>query len=563
MSPGLFEFGPFRFDATSRVLWRGGAPVRIAPKALDVLAVLLARPGEVVDKAELLRRAWPDVAVEEANISVNVSILRRALEDGPEGRPWIETVARRGYRFAGALARVPRERPKTLAVLPFRTLGETSDGGALGLAMADALITRLSASGRVLVRPTSAIQKYAHQEAEALEVARVLQVDAVLEGRLQQAGSRLRVSVQLIPADAGAPLWADDFEEDLTHLFAAQDAVAARLAAALALEVSAEPLFAGARRTRSVAAYEAYSRGRFFWSRFDRPSLEKGAACFQEAVTLDPAYGAPHAGLADAFLAAGFAGALPPRAAWEQAEAEADRAAALDPNLPEAWISRGFVRLLRDWDWRGAEECFRQAVDCGPGSAAASQWHGLFQVLAGRTELAEVSLRRARALDPASALVFALEGLRLSLQGDHESALRQQRRTVELDPHQFLGRWALGTALQNVGRHDDAAFEHRLALDLASGADFMRPVLARSLALAGRAGEARALLAGVAPPTSLSAYQVATVHLALGETEPALEMLEAACAEHDPWAVLLPLDPMLASLRGDPRAMALARRVRG
>jgi DNA-binding winged helix-turn-helix (wHTH) protein/tetratricopeptide (TPR) repeat protein len=558
----VLEFGPFRFDSTRRVLWRSGEPVKIVPKALEVLAALLASRGDVVSKTELLQRAWPDVAVEEANLSVNVSILRRTLGSAPNGRPWIETVARRGYRFAGPVGEAARPRPRSLAVLPFRAIGDATDG--LGLAMADTLITRLSSTGRLEVRPTSAIQKYVHAEADIREVGRALQVDAVVEGHLQRSGTRLRVSVQLVPADAGAALWADRFDGELAHLFDVQDAVAEGLAAALSLESWATaPAPRGARQTRSVAAYEAYARGRFFWSRLSRSGLEKAVSCFHESIDLDDGYAAPHAGLADASLAAGFAGALPPKDAWEVAESESDRALALDDRLPEAWISRAWVRLLRDWDWKGADDGFVRAVERDPVSAAAHQWRGLFLALAGRTAEAEEPLRRARSLDPSSVLVFALEGFRLALAGDHEKALAQQQRTAELDPHQFLSRWALGCALQNVGRFEEAVAEHRRALELAEGAAMMRPVLARSLALSGSRDEALRLLTGRDEAAHPSPYQEATVRLALGEEGAALEKLHAACERRDPWAVLLPTDPMLAPLRDHSGLRFLARQVRG
>lgn len=559
----VLEFGSFRFDGVQGVLWRAGEPVRVAPKALDLLAALLASPGEVMAKADLLRRAWPDVAVEEANISVNVSILRRALGDSPDGRPWIETVPRRGYRFAGPVSEAPRARPRSLAVLPFRALDDAIDAGALGLAMADAIITRLSATGGIDLRPTSAIQRYLHADVAALEVARALGVEAVLEGRIQRAGTRLRVSAQLIAPGTPAPVWADHFDHESTRLFELQDAVADRLAAALALGApnrAGTP--AGARQTRSLPAYEAFARGRFFWSRLSRSGLEKAVACFREAADLDPGYAAPHAGLADACLAAGFAGALAPREAWAAAEHEANRALELDGRLPDAWVSRAWVRLLRDWDWPGAELDLREAAERDAGSAAAHQWRGLFLALAGRPLEARESLRRAQALDPASIIVFALEGLRLALEGDHQGALDQQRRCVELDPHHFLGRWALGTALQGMGRFEQAAAEHRLALTLAEEAGFMRPVLARSLALAGQAEAARAVLRETDASARLSPYQEATVLLALDEPQAALQKLHAACEARDPWVVLLPGDPMLAPLRDEPALQALARRVR-
>jgi tetratricopeptide (TPR) repeat protein len=165
-------------------------------------------------------------------------------------------------------------------------------------------------------------------------------------------------------------------------------------------------------------------------------------------------------------------------------------------------------------------------------------------------------------MDPLSMVVSALVGLHHAFGGDHEAELAHARRTLELDPHQFLGHWAVGGALQNLGRYDEAVGEHFVARDLAEGTGFMEPVLARSLALAGRVDEARAFLVGP-DAGGASPYQVATVHLALGESERAVELLAGAAERRDPWIVILAVDPMMRPLHGHSAYEALAQRVRG
>jgi TolB-like protein/Flp pilus assembly protein TadD len=514
-----------------------------------------------VPKDELLRRVWPDTFVEEANLSVNVSILRKALGGQPDGRAWIQTVARRGYRFLGAV-RSQAAAPRSLAVLPFRSLGNDEGDDALGLGMADALITRLASTGRVAVRPTGTVRRFASVDVDPAEAGRQLGVDAVVDGRLQRSGSRLRLTVQLVPTTGGTPLWADRFDEEFTHLFAVEDTVAERVASALVAELSAEERQRlGRRQTESLEAYQAYCRGRFFWGRFSRPWVEKAMLSFHEATAQDPRYALPHAGLADAFLVAGFAGALPPREAWTLAAESSRQALALDDRIPEPHVSAGFLRLVQEWDWDGAERELRRAIELAPDSTAPLQWLGFLLDLRGRGDEAGQTLLRAEEMDPLSLVVAALVGLHHAFAGEHEAELAQARRTLELDPHQFLGHWAVGSALSNLGRPDEAVEEHRLALDLAEDTAFLRPVLARSLAVAGRVDEARALLAPDRPAEA-SPYQAATVHLALGEAERALELLARAADERDPWVVLLAVDPLLRSLRGHPDYEALVRRVR-
>jgi DNA-binding winged helix-turn-helix (wHTH) protein/Flp pilus assembly protein TadD len=512
--PSILEFGPYRVDARRRLVFRGDELLDVPPKAAELLAVLAAEAGEVLPKEDLLRRVWPDTFVEEANLSVNVSILRRALGDQPDGRPWIQTVPRRGYRFLAEVRAQAAAAPRSLAVLPFRSLGGDEADDALGLGMADALITRLAATGRVAVRPTGTVRRFAQGDVDPLAAGRQLEVDAVLDGRLQRSGARLRLTLQLVSVSAGAPLWADRFDEEFTHLFAVEDKVAERVAAALAAGLSPEERRRlGRRPTESLEAYQAYCRGRFFWGRFSRPWVEKAMACFYEAAALDPRYALPHAGLADAFLVAALAGALPPGEAWALAGESSERALALGADIPEPHVSAGFLRLFRDWDWDGAERELRLAVDLAPESTAPHQWLGLVLDLRGRREEAASALRRAQEGDPLSVVGLALAGLHAAFGADHEGELANARRALELDPHQLLGHWAVGGALQNLGRHDEALEEHRRAFDLAPDSAFVRPVLARSLALAGRADDARALVAAA----QASPYQLATVHLALGE----------------------------------------------
>lgn len=565
MSPSdVFEFGPFRLDAAKRVLWREGEIVPLPPKTLEVLVVLVDHQGDVVRKEELMRRVWPDTFVEEANLSVNVSTLRKALGEREDGQPYIQTISRRGYRFVTKPRKAASGGLPTLAVLPFKPLGAASaDDEYLGVGMADALITRLGSTGRVVVRPTGSVLRFASAGVDPLEAGRLLEVDGVLDGKIQRQGSRLRVTVQLVPLGPGLPAWAEKFDEDLSDIFAVQDAIAERVAGVLALRLEASERKRLRRRdTENVAAYQAYVKGRYFWSRFTGPSLEKAFACFQEAAERDPSYALPHAGLADGYVILGFSGLLPPKDAWPLAAGEARRALALDESVAEAHISLGYVSLFQDWDWELAGRELERARDLSPNSPAAHQWYALYLDLLGRFEEATREVERARALDPVSLVVNTMMGLQSYLARDYDRELEQMRRTVELDPGQFLGHWGLGLALQHKGQPEEALGEHRRALELLGGSAFMKAVLARSLAVSGRGDEARAVLAEIAQASGyLSPYQRATIHVALGERDEALACLEGAGEDRDPWLVWIKVDPMLDDLRADPRFGALLARV--
>ncbi len=382
---------------------------------------------------------------------------------------------------------------------------------------------------------------------------------------LQRDGARLRVTVQCVPVTrrsapprAGLAAWAERFDLDFEGVFAAQDAVAERVAALFAARLGGTPTRSTRRRTaRHADAYQVYLRGRHFWSRFTPEHLERAFACFQEAVALDPDYAEPHAGLADAYLVLGLTGVVAPREAWPLARAAADEALHRDDGVAEAHVSRAFVALFEDWDWARAGRLLERARALQPDAAASHQWYGLYQLLLGNLEEAAVTLRRAEELEPLSMIVSTTQGFRLGLERDFEAELRHQQRTLELDPHQLLGHWGLGLALQHLGRADEALDAHRRALELAGGAGFLHAVLARTLALAGEPELARAQL----EQAEASAYLTALAHLGLGNREAALGALERALEMRDPWLVLLAVDPPLDELRGHARFEAILEQV--
>ena len=547
------------------MLWRGDALVDVAPRALDVLAALVESAGDVVTKDELMRRVWPDTFVEEANLSVNVAALRKALGTAEGGRGYIETIPRRGYRLV-----VPRPAAETgdrrlrLAILPFRELGTVHADELLGAGTAVALITRLSRIPALVVRPTSAVLAYADTPRDAREAGRELQVDAIVEGTVQRSGGRVRVTVHLVRMDEERAAWSESFEEEMTSLFAVQDRAAERVARALDVELRrADRALLARADTADPRASQAYLKGRYFWSRFTAPWMARAFACFQEAVERDPRYALPHAGLADAHVVLGFSGLLPPEDAWRLAEESARTALALDETLADAHIALGYVRLFRDWAWADARASLERALELNPG-APAHQWLGLLLAMSGDLEGAARRIERASEIEPLSVVTAALRGLMLSLLGDHARELEHYRATVELDPDHFVAQWGLGLAYEHAGRMEESAAALRRAAALAGDNPMLRAVLARAEALAGRHDEARRILDALAAGGGrASDYQRAAAEVALGDHDAALGLLEQAAAAREPWMVMIKVDPMLAALRGQPRFDGLVALVFG
>jgi DNA-binding winged helix-turn-helix (wHTH) protein/tetratricopeptide (TPR) repeat protein len=560
----LLEFGPFRLDASRRVLWREGEVLPVTPKALDVLAALCAQPGEVVTKDELMRRVWPDTFVEEANLTVHVSALRKALGMQEGGRPWIATVPRRGYRYVGPPPRRSAVAARSLAVLPFAALDPETADDHLGLGMADALITRLGRGGQLLVRPTSAVMPYARATGGAASSGRELSVDVVLEGKVQRDGDRVRVTAQLVRVADGATLWAEMLDEPFTDLFRVQDALSARLERALALKLGGSEARPADRPNEDAEAYRSYLRGRYFWNKLTGPWLRKALAEFRTAVDRDPGFARAWAGLADTQVMLTLFGLTPPLEGWTVARQAAQRAAALDPGLSEARVSLGYVRLFQDWDWAGAEEELGRAVSLSPASAEAHQWYALLLGMSGRFGEAVQEVARAQELDPLSLTVNTNAGLLLYLRQQHDPEVEQHRRTLELDPDYGPAHWALGLAYAQQGRHDEAIAAHRKAVELSGGGALFKAVLGRSYALAGRRAEAEGVLRELEAATGdgrVSPYHIGVLHTVLGDHERALQRLAEAAERRDHWLVWVKVDPILEPLRADPRFEAVARAV--
>jgi DNA-binding winged helix-turn-helix (wHTH) protein/tetratricopeptide (TPR) repeat protein len=554
----VYQFGQFILDPTRRVLRKGSEIVPLTLKAAEVLGVLVERAGEVVTKDELMIRVWPDTFVEEANLSVQVSALRKALGDQEDGRPFIETLPRRGYRFLGRVSASTPPSPRSLAVLPFRHLEPRSSEEHLGLGMADALITRIGAIGRLLIRPTSAVAKYAAVDRDPQQLARELNVDLVLEGRIQHEADRIRLTIQLVRAADGATLWAEVLEEAATRVFALQDVLAERLAQALTLQLG-ESESAALRKaaTEHPAAFDAYLRGRYFWNKLTDVWLVKARAAFEEAIAHDPSYARAHAGLADTHIALGLYEIVDPAEAWPRAREAAHRAIACDASLADAHVALAYSVLFQAWDWTTAERELRLALELSPRSAMPHLWHALFLGMQGRFMEAMRAALRAREIDPLSLTVNTVLGLQFYLARQSDEEIEQHRKTLELEPEFAIGHWALGLALHQKKRYAEAIAAQEKAVTLCGESVAMKTVLGRYYALAGRTDDALRILAECSRIPWVSSYRLATIHSALGESDQAFELLQNALRKKDHWMVWLKVDPMLADLRSDPRFVAL------
>lgn len=581
----LFAFGPFRLDRGSRRLLREGHPVAVPPKAFDVLVALVEHRGQVIEKDELLRLVWPDVTVEEGNLTQHVFTLRKILGEETGQAQYVATVPRRGYQFVAEVLELPPSaargapRPtkttaaedvpagKSLAVLPFAPLGPDEADRVFGFGMADALIMRLGNIRQAIVRPTSAVRRYLGIAADPVAAGRELQVDLVLEGSVQRCDDRIRVTVQLVSVTEGASLWGARFDEKMTDIFAVQDSIAERLAAALVPRLTEdEHRRLTAHGTADLEAHQAYVKGRYYLARRTDEALRKAIAQFEHAIARDPGYALAYAGVADCHTILGSAGyEARAHGAIEPARAAALKAVELDDGLAEAHTALALVRFRLDWRWLDAEGEFTRAIELNPGSAAAHHFFALYLAAMGRSVEALAAIRRAQALDPLSLIISAAAGRVLHFARAYDEAIDQYRATLDLDADFPDAHMNLGMTYVEVGRAGEGIRELQRASDLSGRRSLMLSVLGYTYAVSGQDAEAQRCIDELQPAAErgdVSAMLMTYPYAGLGDADRAFEWLERALEERSGLLIYLKVEPMFDRLRGDPRFTTLMRRLR-
>jgi TolB-like protein len=570
--PVVYEFAGLRLDLARRVLERDGAPVVLYPRAFDALALLVQHRDSLLTKELLLQQLWPGTVVEDNSLARVISDLRKALRNAST---CIVTVARRGYRFEADVRAGPRlpggERMpsrKALAVLPFASVGADTDK-VLSFSLADALITRLSRIDLIVVRPTNSVLRYAEAATSPGDAGRELKADVILCGSVRRSESHVRVTVQLIDVRADVALWAGKFDEADADIFALEDSIGARVADALALELTRnERRLLGQRNTNNAAAYEQYLHGRFWLSRRTGPSIHNAVRCFEEAARLDASFALTYAGIGEAYIALSSASATldaaRPTEVVPLARAATLQALAIDDTLGDAYVTLGHIALFYEWSWPAAEVAYQRAIRLSPSSHMAHQSYAFGLSTVGRTEEALLESKLARELEPTSMSIRLSMGFILYRARRYGEAIEELRRCVALEPESAYARYRYALALQEVGRHDDALSQFEAMFGIQGGEVLALVGKAHLLAVSGGRQEAREILLrlhALSREHYVSAYFFAEIHAGLGEADEALHWLDQACDERAVPMVSLPVNPKFDGLRDHPAFGALVRRV--
>ena len=623
----VWEFGRFRLDESERLLLRDHLPVPLTPKVFDTLVALVERGGHLVDKEELVERLWPDTFVETGTLTRNISDLRKALGE----EHYVETVPKRGYRFVvpvreagnevapdgGATRAVPElaspaspdvaspgaiprrtprraawiamtlaaigavvfwssragrnsppsvEKIRTIAILPFKPL-TTEGNDYLGLGITDTLITRLSNVRQIIVRPTSAVQKYAAGNFDPIAVGREQRVDAVLEGSVQRVNDKVRVTVRLLGTRDGAPLWAYQCDQYCDDLFAVQDTISQQVATALLAKITGEERrLLGKRDTDDPVAYQLYLKGRHFWNRRNVEGLKKSIECFEQAIARDPNYARAYAGLSDSYLLLFGYGFQPADETIPRVKATARKALELDRTLAEAHLSLGAVAWNYDWDWKGAEREFRLAIKANPNYATAHHYLAEFLTHHARFDEGRAEIKRALELDPASLIINADAGLIAQLSGRFDDAIEQYRRTLKMDPSFRKARRLLAGSYAHEKRFKEAEAEidQLRRSDDSPGQRDSLAAMGELYAISGRRAEALRVVAKLTRLASqgyVDPGALMWLYIHLGEKDRAFEWMEKALAARSTQLTAIRVNVGFDSIRADPRFRAILRRM--
>jgi DNA-binding winged helix-turn-helix (wHTH) protein/tetratricopeptide (TPR) repeat protein len=577
----LYKFGPFCLDTAERVLLRDGRVVPLPGKALSTLLTLVLNRGHLVEKEVLMKEVWPDEFVEEGNLAQHVFTLRRALGEATGDPKYIETVPRRGYRFVASIRESPGEGAglaetaderigghpteslavmQSIAVLPFKTLGAEMHDEYLGLGIADALITKLSNLKRVTVRPTSAVRNA--MKGDPVSAGGELKVATVLEGTIQKYGEDVRVTVQLVSVRDGATLWAERFDEKFTSIFAIEDSISEQVATALALKLTANEQAQLARRyTENTGAHQAYLKGRYFLEKRSSEDIAKGIKYFELAISIDPNYALAYAGLADCYSTFGSYD-VRPRESVPKAKEAALKALSIEPLLAEAHTALGRVRMF-EWNWQGAEDSFKLAINLNPNYSAAHHFYAIHLRNMRRFDESLAESRKVEEMEPTSASRKATIGGTLSFAGRYDEAIDELNQALELDPDNGLAHYFLGRTYVQKTMYEEAITEYKRTVSLFGNRWEALAHVGYINAVSGRktaAQEALAELEKVSRSEYVPPYFKALIHIGLDEKEQALESLVNAYWEHDLNLVFLGVEPMLDSLRDDQRFKDLLQR---
>jgi TolB-like protein/Tfp pilus assembly protein PilF len=571
------RFGPFELDLGAGELLCGNSRIRLQEKPFQILALLLERKGQVVTREDLRRRLWaPDTHVGfDRNVNTAVNKLRQALGDSPRSPRYIETLAKRGYRFIAPVhVSVSQESPPdgtghehlhSVAVLPFEIAEGDPEMDYLADGITDTLISALSRLSGIRVMARTTVFRYKGRPLEIGTLARELNVHAALFGRIAARGGNLEIATELVEVRHGWRLWGEQYHRPVSDIQAIQEEIAREISDKLRLHLTREQEERLSQRsTENTVAYQDYLRGRYHWNKMTEEGLRKGIEYFERAIGQDPGYALAYSGLADCYGMMAHYNRLAPREVMPKAKVAAEKAVELDDRLAEGHASLAGILNFYDWDFAGAEREYRRALDLNPNYAVAHHRYGDLLSALGRAEEALAETRRALDLDPLSLVINMGLAWNLYIARDYRPSLEQSLRALEMDPALASAQFTLGLAYEQMEQFPKAIEAFESVRDGSGRNPTSLASLAHVYTRAGKKRLAMAVLKELTDP-SRSGFvlpsMIALVYAGLGEKEQALAWLEKAFEHRDASLVWLKTEPRFDALRSLKKFRALLTRV--
>jgi eukaryotic-like serine/threonine-protein kinase len=454
----------------------------------------------------------------------------------------------------------------SVAVLPFLNMSADPENEVFTDGITEDVIAQLSKIRSLKVISRASVMPFKSRQLSPREIGERLGVATLLEGSVRRAGNRVRIVAQLIDASADRHLWSETYDRQLTDIFAIQMDVALQIAAALSAELSpAEQTRIRRKPTDDVQAYQLYLQGRHCYSRYTEEAIQQGIDYFRQAIAVDPGYAMAHVGMALAYaeLAAGQGGgALRPDLAYVHAKDAAHRALALDNGLGEAHSVLALLKFAHDFDWPGAEEEFKLALELSPGSADVYDHYGWLCSAVGRQDEAIALTRRAQELDPLMHRADVATSLLRA--GRLEEALEAALRCIEFQPDYGRGRSTLGWAYLFNGNVEAGLAELELAARMSIGNTLHLAQLGQAYGMFGKPIEAREVLGqleDLSRQRYVSPYHMAYIYTGLGDADRAMDCLERAYDERAGSVYGIKGSFLFTSLHSHPRFVTLLRKM--
>jgi len=468
----------------------------------------------------------------------------------------------------GLFSRVHPPQMRSLAVLPLENLSRDPDEEYFADSMTEAIITDLAKINALRVVSRTSVMRYKRTQKPLPEIAKELNVDAIVEGSVQRAGNRVRITAQLIHAATDQHLWAEAYERDLRDVLVLQDEVARNIAQQVRVKLTPEEnIRLSSGRPVDPEAYQLYVKGRYFWAKRNQESFNRAISYFREAIDRDPSYAAPYSGLADCYVLFGSSfdvGGHPPSEVQPKAKAAALKALELDSSLADAHNSLAYVKLNYDWDWSGAEAEFKRSLELNPGYAHGHHWYAHLLFSSGRRDEALAESTRSLELDPLSPILVVHLGWHYLYTRQHDRALDQLAKALELEPSYALAHWYRGLAYEEKKMYPEALRELTKTKDLLPGNLAVQSDIGHVYAVSGNKSEAEKTIARLkqeSTRTYVNLYELALIYIGLGQNDQAFDWLEKAYRERSDQLIYLKVDPRLDPIRSDSRFADLVRRV--